>query len=156
MDRWTQDDEVEWQSLLSTERMPHSRSVNPTNENTGEQNMINLQRRQVPTGNESTPRSISFLSPRHVTFDGVLAKVIKVTTDKPDNFGNPVVVFYEFGGQKYQKGYKMTSDNLASQVDILGTDESKWIGKSLLISKVEGEEGDERLHFAAPKSGKGK
>jgi len=114
--------------------------------------MIELQRRQVPTGNEQTPRGVTFLKPQHATKEGTVATITKVTNGKPDNFGNPVVVSYSMNGQKYSKGYKLTSDNLASHVDALGNDESKWAKKSIKIFRVTDDEGAERLAFGPAKS----
>lgn len=109
--------------------------------------MINLTARQVPQDSAQTPRGITFLKPMHATKEGVKATIYKVTTDKADNYGNPVVVYYTFGGQKYSKGYKFSSDNLAKHVEILGADETKWAKKSLTIFKVTDEELSERLAF---------
>lgn len=109
--------------------------------------MLELQRRQVPTGNDQTAKGITFLKPQHATKEGVTASITKVTTDKKDNFGNPVVVYYSIAGAKYSKGYKLSSDNLASHVDVLGADETKWAKKSIKVFKVTDDEGSERLAF---------
>ena len=110
--------------------------------------MITIQRSNVPQGGAQTPRGIQFLKPMHATKEGVKATITKVTTDKPDNFGNPYVVYLTIGGQKYSKGFKGTSDNLASLVDILGADETKWIKKTVTVLRVTDDEGSERLAFA--------
>lgn len=110
--------------------------------------MINLQRNNVPQGQE-TPKGIQFLSPRHVTSDkGFTAEIYKVTTDKPDNFGNPVVVYFKAGTQKYSKGFKLSSDLLATLCGIHGNDESKWKGKKVQVTKSTDDEGGERLQFS--------
>ena len=110
--------------------------------------MIELQSNQVPTGPSQAKRGVQFLKPMHIKNpSGEKAKVIKVTSDKPDNFGNPYTVFFTFGGQRYSKGFKPTSDNLASLVNILGADETKWSGKPVTIGKLVDDEGGERLVF---------
>lgn len=141
---WSQDDEDEWQSLLATE--PASKQgYLPI----GEQELITLQRNNIPQGDKAQTRGVQFLKPLHVTNPkGMSAKIYKVTTDKPDNFGNPVTVYFNIGGAKYSKGFKFTSDNLASLVDLLGAEESKWIGKSITIGKLVDDDGGERLVFA--------
>ena len=113
--------------------------------------MITLQRNQTPS-ETNVQRGVQFLKPQHVpVVNGKIgtlpAKVYKVTTDKPDGFGNPVIVYFNATGQKYSKSFKLTSDNLASLVEILGADETKWAGKAITISKVASEDG-ERLTFS--------
>ena len=111
--------------------------------------VIQVQRspQQQPDG-KSTPRGVQFLSPRHITnLNGHQAKVLKITSDKPDNFGNPYVVFFLMDGVKYSKGFKPTSDALAQLVDLLGTDEKKWAGKALVISKSVDDDNGERLVY---------
>lgn len=108
--------------------------------------MITLQRNNTTTGT-STPKGVQFLRPMHVTPEGVKAIIVKATADKPDNFGNPVVVDFSFNGGKYRKGFKLTSDNLASIVDIHGADESKWAKKPIMIAKSVDDDGGERLVF---------
>lgn len=111
--------------------------------------MITLQRNN-PTQGATTPRGVQFLSPRHITnAEGHQAKIAKVTIDKPDNFGNPYVVYFVMDGQKYSKGFKPTSDALAQIVDLFGTDEKKWPGKSLRIGKMCDDDGGERLVYLA-------
>jgi hypothetical protein len=112
------------------------------------QDMITLQRNNLPQGTTQAARGVQFLKPLHVTNpEGMKAKVYKVTTNKPDNFGNPVTVYFNVGGAKYSKGFKLTSDNLASIVELLGADETKWIGKGVTIGKLVDDEGGERLVF---------
>lgn len=110
--------------------------------------MIEIQRNNTPEKGSTGVRGVQFLKPSHVTNPkGNEAKIYKVTTDKPDNFSNPYVVFFEMNGGKYSKGFKPTSDNLHSLVDLFGADEKKWIGKKLLIVKQIGEDEAPRLAF---------
>jgi hypothetical protein len=110
--------------------------------------MITLQRNNIPQGQQAAGRGVQFLKPVHVTNPkGMAAKVIKVTSDKPDNFGNPYTVFFSMNSAKYSKGFKPTSDNLAALVEILGADETRWAGKSVTIGKLVDDEGGERLVF---------
>lgn len=104
----------------------------------------------------SASKGVQFLSPRHVPTGGSLAcKITKVTTDKPDNFSNPYVVYFSDGGNKYSKGFKPTSDALATLVNLFGQDEAKWIGKAVLIGKTTDDDGGERLTYgSAPNNGK--
>lgn len=113
--------------------------------------MITLQRNQTPS-ETNVQRGVQFLKPSHVPvvngrIGEIKAKIYKVTTDKPDGFGNPVVVYYQAPGQKYSKSYKFSSDNLATHVELFGNDETKWIGKAITISKTVSEDG-ERLTFS--------
>jgi len=138
-----------------------------TNQNQkGNQQMIKLQRSNAPEG-QSTPKGIQFLSPKHVqTPEGFTAEVSKVKTPENgvnlvDNYRNPYVVLFVSGsGEKYQKGFKPTSDLLAELVGILGDDESKWIGKRIIINKKVDDDFGERLTFSptispvAPPKGK--
>lgn len=104
--------------------------------------------RNNPTNNKVTPKGVQFLSPRHIRSEkGHGAKITKVTTEKPDNFGNPYVVHFQIGNDKYSKGYKETSDALANLVDLFGDDEKKWIGKTVLIGKSVDDDGGERLTY---------
>lgn len=146
---WTFEDEKYWQSLIASEPAKKQNWRENTllgkEENT---NMINLQRNNTPQGNE-VPKGIQFLSPRHVlTAQGFKAEIYKVTTDKPDNFGNPVVVYFKAGTIKYSKGFKLSSDLLATLVDLLGADESKWTKKVITIGKMVDDNGGERLTFS--------
>ena len=111
--------------------------------------MIQVQRNnRAGDSGITTPRGVQFLSPRHVTdAKGMKATIYKVTTDKPDNYGNPFVVFFKVGNDKYSKGFKATSDGLIALVDMLGEDEKKWSGKSLTINKYVDDDGGERLTF---------
>ncbi len=110
--------------------------------------MITLQRNNIPQGNQQAARGVQFLKPMHITNPkGITAKIYKVSTDKPDNFGNPVNVYFNADGQKYSKGFKLTSDNLASLVTLLGSDETKWVGKTVTIGKMVDDDGGERLIF---------
>ena len=118
---------------------------NPEKENS---TMIVLQTNNIPENAKAAARGVQFLKPMHIkTTDGEKAKVIKVTSDKKDSFGNPYTVYFTFGGQKYSKGFKPTSDNLASLVSLLGPDETKWAGKFVTIGKQVDDEGGERLIF---------
>lgn len=114
--------------------------------------MIKVTRPAKTSDSGGGQKSVQFLSPRHVDAKGTVMSITKVTTDKPDNFGNPYVVFFKAGnGEKYSKGFKDTSSHLADIVDILGDDEKKWIGKSLLVSAVVDDDDMARLHFAKAK-----
>ena len=93
-------------------------------------------------------KGIQFLSPKHITNpSGHVAKISKMTTDTPDTFGNPYTLYVSFGGVKYSKGLKPTSDHLADLVSFLGADEKKWANQEILIGKKTDEEGAERLTF---------
>lgn len=116
-----------------------------------EDTMIKLQRTNAPTGG-ATPRGVQFLSPRHLTNEvGHKAQIYRATTNKPDNFGNPYVVYFEMDGTKYSKGFKATSDGLAQLCDVLGTDEKKWVGKSVIIGKKVDDDNGERLTYSEAK-----
>jgi hypothetical protein len=120
------------------------------NQNKGQDQMITLQRSNAPQG-QSVPKGVQFLSPKHVTRpDGFDVEIIKVTIDKPDNFGNPYVVYFSNGAEKFSKGFKSTSDLLASLVDMLGADETKWIGKKINVNKHSDDDGGVRLVFSLP------
>ena len=116
--------------------------------------MIEVQRPQKQTNN-GTSKGVQFLSPKHVhAADGkLLLKVTDCTTNEPDNYGNPVVVYFvDASGVQYSKGFKLTSDNLADICDILGKDETKFAGKYLLVTVETTKRGQEQLKFkAAPK-----
>lgn len=114
--------------------------------------MITIQRSNLPQGTTQTPKGVQFLKPMHATKEGVKATINRVTAAgvdgaKADNFGNPYVVFLSINGQKYSKGFKPTSDNLASLVDVLGADETKWAKKTVTVYRVTDDEGAERLAF---------
>lgn len=110
--------------------------------------MITLQRNNIPQGDAQQSRGVQFLKPTHVTNPkGMAAKIYKVTNGKSDNFGNPVTVHFNIDGARYSKGFKFTSDNLASLVALFGQDETKWVGKTLTIGKLVDDEGGERLVF---------
>lgn len=115
--------------------------------------MLKITRTNKAAENGKIPKGVQFLSPRHITnAKGHLAKITKMTTDKPDNYGNPYVVYFVMDGDKYSKGLKGDSLLLIDLVDILGTeDEKKMIGKEILIGKTVDDEGGERLTFAAKK-----
>lgn len=113
--------------------------------------MITVQRGNAASAT-STPKGVQFLSPRHITkAEGHIAKVTKVTTPdnggKPDNFGNPYVVYFLMEGTRYSKGFKPTSDALAQLVDLLGADEKKWSNASIRITKTVDDDGGERLAY---------
>jgi hypothetical protein len=146
-DGWT---DQAWEALFDSE--PFSNIKSSRKPDKEREDMINLQRNQTPT-ETSAHRGVQFLKPSHVPvvsgkIGTLKAKIYKVTTDKPDGFGNPVTVYYNVDGQKYSKGYKFTSDNLADHCDLLTPDETKWIGKSITISKKIGDDGEERLIFS--------
>ena len=111
--------------------------------------MITVQRNnRTSDAGASTPRGVQFLSPRHVTdAKGLKATVYKVTTDKPDNYSNPIVVYFKVGNDKYSKGFKVSSDGLIALVDLYGEDEKKWLGKPVTIGKYVDDDGGERLTF---------
>jgi hypothetical protein len=115
--------------------------------------MIKVQRANAPQG-QASPRGVQFLSLRHVTEAGFPFTIVKVTTDKPDNWLNPYVVHFENGGQKYSKGYSSTSEALATLVDLFGEDEKKWIGKTVIIGKQADEDLGVRLTYSKPKAAK--
>jgi hypothetical protein len=115
--------------------------------------MIKVQRANAPQG-QASPRGVQFLSLRHVPEAGLPFTIVKVTTDKPDNWLNPYVVHFENGGQKYSKGYSSTSDALATLVDLFGEDEKKWIGKTVIIGKQADEDLGVRLTYSKPKAAK--
>jgi hypothetical protein len=143
---WSEDDEREWRSLLGTEP-----ARKPNYVPKGQEEMITIQRNNVPSGDAIQSRGVQFLKPMHVSEKGARATIYKVTSPdnggKPDNFGNPVVIYFNIGGQKYSKGFKFSSDNLADIVGIVGPDESKWVKKELTVLSVKGDEGDLRLAF---------
>lgn len=113
--------------------------------------MINVQRHQVPEATTQTPHGVIFAKPQHFSRKGDKMLITKVTSPdnggKPDNFGNPYVVFWITNDQKYQKGFKPTSDNLATLVDLLGSDEAKWVKKTVTIFCVEDEDKNLRIAF---------
>ena len=113
--------------------------------------MIRVDRSNTSTGKTTQQRGVQFLKTDHVTEAGKLAKITKVTTDKPDNFGNPYVVYFEIDGQRYSKGYSPTSDALATLVELLGEDEKKWIGKTIVIGKSNDPDQGTRLTYAKTK-----
>jgi hypothetical protein len=119
----------------------------------GENTMIDARRSTGKQASNST-RGVQFLSPRHVEIPLAL-KITEVTTSEPDNFGNPVVVYFvDSKGVQYSKGFSLTSDLLCDICDMLGKDESKWVGSILICSAVAGKRGGMQLHFAAPKKAK--
>jgi hypothetical protein len=127
------------------------RGVKPQCSDKEEKDMINVRRQEQQKS--GSPRGVQFLSPRHITAPGGhVAKIVKVTTDKPDNFGNPIIVYFTFDGesQKYSKGFRETSTLLCDLVDFFGNDEKKWPGKTVVISKELDDEQSERLRFGLP------
>jgi hypothetical protein len=133
----------DWASLLASEA-----HISQRGNSNQEETMITLQRNNIPQSGQAQTRGVQFLKPLHVTNPkGMTAKIYKVTSDKPDNFGNPYTVYFNVGGAKYSKGFKPTSDNLASLVELLGPDEKKWVGKPVTIGKLVDDEGGERLVF---------
>jgi hypothetical protein len=138
-------DQQAWESLIGSEAFSNTKSNLKSEKEKNE--MINLQRNQAPT-ETNVKRGVQFLKPQHVTNPTapLKAKIYKVTTDKPDGFGNPVIVYFQVGTQKYSKSFKLTSDNLAALVELHGADETKWIGKPVSIGKSVSEDG-ERLTF---------
>lgn len=110
--------------------------------------MIVLQRAAQNSG-KSTPRGVQFLKTDHV-MQPTPAKILKVTTDKPDNFSNPIVVYFTFGGITYSKGYKPTADGLARLVELFGNDETKWANRDVILSAAEDTEGGLRLAYDVP------
>jgi hypothetical protein len=146
---WDDTSPEEWESLIASEPSQNWKYQGSIYQ--GENKMITLQRNNIPDQPSNAQRGVQFLKPSHIPVNGkdigsLKAKVYKVTTDKPDGFGNPVVVYFQTPGQKYSKSFKYTSDNLAMLVDLLGADETKWIGKAVTISKTVTEDG-ERLTF---------
>jgi len=118
--------------------------------------MINARRQAAPSGSGGVS-GVQFLGLKHITSSGGhVAKIVRVTTDKPDNFGNPFVVYFTMGedGTRYSKGFRETSPLLCDLVDFFGNDEKKWLGKQIVIRKVTDEEGSERLSFGRLPEGK--
>lgn len=146
---WTIEDEQNWQSLLLTEpaRKTSQNSANRSNEE-----MITVNRNNQPQATNSTPKGVQFLSPRHVTTaEGFVATIYKVTIDQPDNFGNPYIVYFKSGADKFSKGFKPTSENLISLVDLFGDDEKKWVGVDVLINKKVDDNSERLIFLPAPK-----
>lgn len=109
--------------------------------------MITVQSNNVATASPAQS-GVQFLSPKHIPENGILAlKVTRVTTDKPDNFGNPYVVYFSGQGGKYSKGYKPTSEATAVFAGVWGNDETKWIGQSVNVGKSTDEDGGVRLTY---------
>lgn len=113
--------------------------------------MIKVQRSNPVSTTGAAIKGVQFLAPKHVADGPLVMKITKVTTDKPDNFLNPIVVFFENRSTKYSKGFKETSYNLIALVDIFGADEKKWIGKDVQVSAVADDGGALQLHFAKAK-----
>ena len=109
--------------------------------------MIKIQR-NTPAQSGATNKGIQFLNLSHVTAKGVVFTIEKVTTDKPDSYGNPYVVYFSADGQKYSKGYKPTSDALADLVELFGEEEKKWVGKKVLIGKTSDPDDGDRLSYS--------
>lgn len=104
---------------------------------------------------QGSAKGVQFLSPKHVmSSSGITAKITKVTTNKPDNFGNPYVVYFYDGTTKYSKGYSPTSDALIALVDLFGEDEKKWVNRTVVIGKELNDSADKdsgyRLTYSAP------
>lgn len=108
--------------------------------------MIVLQ--EAPKTNAQTQRGVQFLKPIHVNEEGTVATIYKATSDVPDNYSNPYVVYFEMGGQKYSKGFSGRSQNLRDLCALLGTDEAKWKGKQVRISLLKKADGGEQLGFS--------
>lgn len=117
--------------------------------------MIKVDRSNREAQKGGAQKGVQFLSPKHVA-DGkeLTCKVVKVTTNKPDNFGNPYVVYFFDGTTKYSKGYSETSDALISLVDMLGEDEKKWVGRTVVVGKELNDSADKesgyRLTYSQP------
>lgn len=113
--------------------------------------MLNLVERQTPQTTANTPKGYTFWKPQHATKAGVKCTVIKVTSPdnggKPDNYGNPVVLYFTANDQKYSKGFTLASDGLRNIALVLGLDESKWPKKSFMAYQETGDEGDLRTRF---------
>lgn len=114
--------------------------------------MLQVAKKAVNAQGEAQ-RGVQFLSPKHITNreTGLVFTVTKVTTNKPDNFANPYVVFFAMNGQKYSKGFKPTSEGLAQLCGFLGADESKWTTKKVNINVITDEDDGERLTYKAAK-----
>lgn len=113
--------------------------------------MLTVQTSNAPKGS-ATQRGVQFLKPEHVRNKALVFTVAKVTTDKPDNFNNPYVVYFAQGGARYSKGYSPTSTGLAELVAVMGTaDESKWAKKNVLIGASSSEDQGERLTYSVAK-----
>jgi hypothetical protein len=115
--------------------------------------MIKVDRSNTAQAAASQP-GVQFLSPKHTTEAGKLATITKVTTDKPDNYQNPYVVYFTMDGQKYSKGFKPTADALAILVELFGEDEKKWIGQAVIIGKKVDDDEGVRLTYSKPKAAK--
>jgi len=114
--------------------------------------MITVTRNQGTT--TEVNKGVQFLSPNHIfSTNGETAKITKFVNNEknPDKFGNVYTVYFEFNGGKYCKGYKPTSDALATLVDLFGTDEKKWVGKTVIIGKHIDDDGGARLTYSAAK-----
>jgi hypothetical protein len=110
-----------------------------------EKQMLTVVRSNAPEG-KAVSKGVQFLSPRHITSpEGLVFAISKVTTDKPDNYGNPYVVYFMRNGEKYAKGFKPTADALATLVDLFGIDEKKWTGKKVLVGVHTDEDSGVRL-----------
>jgi len=99
-------------------------------------------------------KGVQFLSPNHIfSTNGETATITKFVNHekKPDKFGNVYTVSFEFNGGKYIKGYKPTSDALATLVELFGNDEKKWVGKTVIIGKQVDDDGAARLAYKAAK-----
>lgn len=145
-------------SAVESDEQWYARQIVEQNSNPKEeQNMVNVVRSNQAQGT-STPKGVQYLSPKHVTTpDGFNATIKKLTTDKPDNYQNPYVLFLTRGADLFSKGFKPTSDLLISLVDMLGDDESKWPGKVINVNKKTDADEGVRLVFSLPKAGtKGK
>jgi hypothetical protein len=146
-DSWTEYDEQAWRDLIDSEHVSNSPRVNPKTEKENN-TMLQLTERQQPTATGNQVKGYTFWKPQHCTKAGTKCTVSKVTTDKPDNFGNPVVVYWTANdGQKYSKGFSLAADGLRNIAGVLSLDETKWKGKSFMAYQEVGDEGDLRTRF---------
>jgi hypothetical protein len=139
---WNEYDEAEWQSLLACE--PYAKNYTPK-----EKNMIELTP-QANRGASVNAKGVQFLSPKHVPENGKLVlECTEVTTNEPDTYGNPIVIYFkDASGTQYSKGFKTSSDNLRDICNIWTRDEKTWKGKKTTVTVIEGRRGGTQMKFA--------
>lgn len=149
-DEWERDafTDSEGRRTLTPEEALHGTDPFDLTEEEKKYNDMITTTRSNPTQGNSTPRGVQFLSPKHVTTpEGLVLQITEVTTDEPDNFGNPYVVYFQNGRDKYSKGFSPTHSLLHALVDMFGEDEKKWTGSQLRVTKQVTRGGAERLVF---------
>lgn len=112
-------------------------------------------KRNNPRVATNIPKGLQFLGLKHVEDGDIVLKITEVTTDEPDNFGNPLVVYFEDrNGSAYSKGWIPTSDTLAHLCEMFTKDETKWAGRFVTVGKATDRKGGMRLTFAEYKEKK--